>query len=110
MSQLLTLDRSSRMVVSRMEHVHVAVADLERSIDWYQRAFGFSVRWTDGTTAHVGTDRFYVITRSRRTPPMELDNELPVPPEVVAEMSLYLRAISVCDGSEAHPCPAPAAT
>ena len=60
MGQLLTLDRSSRTVVTRMEHVHLAVADLERSIDWYQRVFGFSVRWTDDRTAHVGTDRFYV--------------------------------------------------
>lgn len=60
MGNAATLDRASRSVVSRMEHVHLTVADLDRSIDWYGRVFGFSVRWTDGTTAHIGTDRFYV--------------------------------------------------
>ncbi len=60
MGHNLTLDRSSRSVVTRMEHVHLAVADLDRSIDWYETVFGFSMRWTDGHTAHVGTDRFYV--------------------------------------------------
>ena len=70
MAQLQTLDRSSRTVVSRMEHVHLSVADLERSIDWYERVFGMSVRWTDGKTAHVGTDRFYVaMTEHRDLPP-----------------------------------------
>jgi catechol 2,3-dioxygenase len=60
MGHAAALDRTSRSVVSRMEHVHLTVADLERSVDWYCRVFDFSVRWTDGTTAHVGTDRFYV--------------------------------------------------
>lgn len=60
MGRTLALDRRSRSVVSRMEHVHLAVADLDRSIDWYEKVFGFSVRWGNGTTAHVGTDRFYV--------------------------------------------------
>ena len=74
MDQLLTLDRSSRTLVSRMEHVHLAVADLDRSVDWYERAFGFSVRWTDGRTAHVGTDRFYVaLTGHRGLPPSQGD-------------------------------------
>ncbi len=75
MGHNLTLDPSSRTVVSRMEHVHIAVADLERSIDWYERAFDFSVRWTDGITAHVGTDRFYIaITAHRGLPPSQGDN------------------------------------
>ncbi len=74
MSQQLTLDRSSRTVVSRMEHVHLTVSDLERSIDWYERAFGMSVRWSDGTTAHVGTDRFYVaMTAHHGLPPSKGD-------------------------------------
>lgn len=74
MGQNLTLDRTSRAVVSRMEHVHLAVADLDRSIDWYERAFGFDVRWTDGRTAHVGTDRFYVaMTAHRDLPPSQGD-------------------------------------
>ena len=70
MENNLTLDRTSRAVVSRMEHVHLAIADLDRSIDWYEKAFGFVVRWTDGKTAHVGTDRFYVaMTEHRDLPP-----------------------------------------
>ena len=74
MGQNLTLDRTTRALVSRMEHVHLAVADLDRSIDWYQRAFSFEVRWTDGTTAHVGTDRFYVaMTAHRDLPPSQGD-------------------------------------
>jgi catechol-2,3-dioxygenase len=74
MGRNLTLDRTSRSVVNRMEHVHLAVADLDRSMDWYERAFGFTVRWTDGTTAHVGTDRFYVaMTAHRDLPPSRGD-------------------------------------
>ncbi len=65
-----TLDRTSRSVVSRMEHVHLAVADLERSVTWYERVLGLRVRWSDGTTAHVGTDRFYVaVTEYPGLPP-----------------------------------------
>ena len=74
MTQNFTLDRSSRTVVSRMEHVHLAVADLDRSIDWYQQVFGFTVRWTDDRTAHVGTDRFYVaMTAHDGLPPSQGD-------------------------------------
>lgn len=60
MGQNATLDKTTRSVVARMEHVHLAVADLARSVAWYESVFGFRVRWSDGTTAHVGTDRFYV--------------------------------------------------
>lgn len=74
MRQNLTLDQSSRTIVSRMEHVHLAVADLARSIEWYEEVFGFEVRWTDGRTAHIGTDRFYVaVTAHRGLPPSEGD-------------------------------------
>lgn len=54
----------TRALVRRMEHAHFAVTDLERSIDFYRRAFGFAVRWKgrglSGPCAHVGTDRFYL--------------------------------------------------
>lgn len=70
----LALDRSSRTVVSRMEHVHLAVADLDRNVEWYEKAFGLTVRWTDERTAHVGTDRFYVaMTAHRDLPPSQGD-------------------------------------
>lgn len=65
MKHAATLDRASRSVVSRMEHVHLTVADLDRSIDWYGRVFGFSLRWSNGVTAHIGTDRFYVAVTER---------------------------------------------
>jgi catechol 2,3-dioxygenase-like lactoylglutathione lyase family enzyme len=60
----LNLGAKTRAVVDRMEHVHLSVADVSRSVDFYRRAFGFDVRWEesgpDGRCAHVGTDRFYV--------------------------------------------------
>ena len=60
----LTLDGGTRAVVSRMEHIHLGVADATRSIDFYRRAFGFEVRYEEGAPGercvHVGTDRFYV--------------------------------------------------
>lgn len=44
----LKLDESTRAVVTRMEHVHVQVADAARSIDFYRKVFGFEVRWDSG--------------------------------------------------------------
>ena len=48
-----------------LEHVNLTVADLERSIDFYSRLFGFSVRWRGESNngkpaAHVGSDAFYL--------------------------------------------------
>ena len=58
-----------------------------------------------------GDDNFYVITRSHRVPPIASDGDLPMPAELMAQWSLYLRAISVCNDATAdHPCPAPADT
>jgi len=55
-----------------------------------------------------GDERFYVITRAARTEPIASDKDTPLPPKQMAEWSLYLRAISVCDPKRAdHPCPAP---
>jgi len=54
-----------------------------------------------------GDDRFYVITRAARTEPIANDKDLPLPAKQMAEWSLYLRAISVCNPQRAeHPCPA----
>lgn len=54
-----------------------------------------------------GDASFYVITRAQRTAPIESDGEMPMPPETMAEWSLYLRAIQVCNDSDPnHPCPA----
>ncbi|NJN52167.1 MAG: hypothetical protein HC809_10740 [Gammaproteobacteria bacterium] len=54
-----------------------------------------------------GDGHFYVITMAARTQPMELDNELPLPPELVAQWAAYLGAIRVCNpDAPAHPCPA----
>ena len=48
-----------------LEHVNFTVSDLDRSIDFYTRLFGFRVRWKgnveDGRlAAHVGDDRQYL--------------------------------------------------
>lgn len=60
----------TRALVRRMEHAHFAVSDLDRSIDFYRRAFGFGVRWEGmglaGRCAHVGTDRFYLALSEAR--------------------------------------------
>ena len=60
----LDLGAASRSVVDRMEHVHVCAKDIDRTVAFYRRAFGFEMRH-DGTgpygrTVHVGTDRFYI--------------------------------------------------
>ena len=53
-----------------------------------------------------GDTHFYVITRAKRVEPIEGDT-MPMPPEVMAEWSLYLRAIKACsDADPRHPCPA----
>ena len=60
----LNLGVESRAVVDRMEHLHLSARDVDKTVDFYRRAFGFEVRH-DGTgpygrTVHVGTDRFYL--------------------------------------------------
>jgi hypothetical protein len=53
-----------------------------------------------------GDANFYVVTLAARTSPMELDNELPLPKEIIAQWSAYLGAIRVCHTDmAAHPCP-----
>ncbi len=49
----------------RLEHVNLTVADLERSVTFYSRLFGWTVRWSGHTTsgmpaAHVGDADSYV--------------------------------------------------
>jgi hypothetical protein len=54
-----------------------------------------------------GDSHFFVITRAKRVAPIEPD-KMPMPPELMAEWSLYLRAIGVCNETDPrHPCPAP---
>jgi len=52
-----------------------------------------------------GKDNFYVISRAQRAPPLADDAE-PLSKAEIAGWSLYLKAISLCDGSPDHPCPA----
>ena len=51
-------------VVERMEHLHVCAKNVDRTAEFYLRAFGFVVRHDAvgpyGRTVHVGTDRFYI--------------------------------------------------
>lgn len=60
----LDVGSGSRAVAARMEHVHLSARDIDKTVDFYRRAFGFEVRH-DGTgpygrTVHVGTDQFYI--------------------------------------------------
>lgn len=41
---------------TRLGHVHLTVANLERQIMFYTRALGFKVHWQDGAEAALGTD------------------------------------------------------
>ncbi len=48
-----------------IEHVNLTVSNLMRSVDFYRRLFGWSVRWQgatkDGTpAAHLGDERCYL--------------------------------------------------
>jgi len=53
-----------------------------------------------------GNEQFYVISLSRRDAPLAEDTKA-MSDEEIAAWSLYLRAISVCDGTPEHPCPEP---
>ena len=52
-----------------------------------------------------GKDNFYVISRAQRAPPLA-DDAQPLSETEIAGWSLYLKAISLCDDSAEHPCPA----
>jgi len=51
-----------------------------------------------------GNDHFYVITRTKRVPPIG-EGDQPISDEEMAEWSLFMRAITVCDTNrEQHHC------
>lgn len=53
-----------------------------------------------------GEDFFYVVSRARRSDALQTE-EAPLSNKEMAEWSLYMRSIKVCDPrSENHPCPA----
>lgn len=56
-------------LIGRLEHVHLGVADLDRSLAFYRDALGFRVRHEDrtatGRCAHVGDQHFYVALTER---------------------------------------------
>ena len=55
-----------------------------------------------------GDTHFFVITRARRVPVIKQGGDMPMPPAIMAEWSLYLRSITVCNATDQrHPCPAP---
>jgi len=63
-----------------LEHVNFTVSDLDRSIDFYTRLFGFKVRWKgtveDGRlAAHVGDDRQYLALFEAASPG-EVENDM----------------------------------
>ncbi len=66
-----------------LEHVNLTVADLDRSIDFYSKLLGWTVRWSGTTSggrkaAHLGDDRFYLAlfqAESGKTDPPAVDYE-----------------------------------
>jgi len=53
-----------------------------------------------------GNDNFYVISRARRSEPLQTDAS-PLSDREMGEWSLYMRSIKLCDPRDnAHPCPA----
>ncbi len=54
-----------------------------------------------------GDTHFFVITRAKRVPPLQSDSEVSKATQAeIAEWSLYLHAISVCNAADPrHPCP-----
>ncbi len=52
------LPRGSRPIpihpATRIGHVHLTVADLERQIEFYQRVVGFKLHWREGKSAGLG--------------------------------------------------------
>jgi len=54
-----------------------------------------------------GNNNFYVISRWRRSEPLQTDSS-PLSDKEMGEWSLYMRSIKLCDAtSETHPCGAP---
>ena len=52
-----------------------------------------------------GTDNFYVISRARRSEPLQ-NEQSPLSSDEMAAWSLYMRSIKLCDPRSAeHPCP-----
>ena len=39
---------------TRVGHVHLTVANLERQIEFYQSVIGFELHWREGETAGLG--------------------------------------------------------
>jgi len=53
-----------------------------------------------------GNDNFYVISRARRSEPLQIE-EAPIADREMGEWSLYMRSIKLCDPrSDKHRCPA----
>lgn len=42
---------------TRLGHVHLTVADLERQLAFYQDVLGLTLHWREGTTAGLGTGK-----------------------------------------------------
>ncbi len=42
---------------TRIGHVHLTVADLERQIEFYQQVIGFQLHWRKGERAGLGVGR-----------------------------------------------------
>ncbi len=62
-----------------LEHVNITVSDLDRSIDFYSRLLGLTVRWKGETSsgsraAHVGDDHCYLALFEATAPGRPVDD------------------------------------
>jgi len=55
---------------TRLGHVHLTVADLERQVEFYQQVIGLKLHWRDEATAGlgVGDEDLLRLTEARRYP------------------------------------------
>ncbi len=95
-----------------IEHVNLTVTNLQRSIDFYEKLFGWSTRWRGQTTggrpaAHVGDERCYIAlfeTASAGRATIDYDavgfNHFGVVVESLDEMKRRLVALGVEHGDE----------
>jgi hypothetical protein len=109
---LIALGEELKRTCTRSDHQPIS-SEFENGYESSVRLFNcFKDKTTERgrvtlVKAIKGTDHFYVISRSRRTEPLDTSSS-PMQGKEMAEWTLYMRSIKLCDtrDNEAHPCPA----
>ncbi len=78
----LRLGAETRTVIDRIDHAHIGVADINRSIEFYRNVFGFEVRYDGGEPigrcVHIGTDNFYIAMTEKPGIARSVANDAPL--------------------------------